>query len=370
MASDETYGHDIPPFKTAVVKMLRAGMGALSAAELEALAGRVGARELSAVGAFVGADGLDEILAELDEDKRALVAAQYAPSGDVTDDEVRRRFPALMAAINNALPAEALAQSLAELRAEDLASPILFLGPDGCRAAFGAMKPEVVRLVLDRTDDWVFLVAARRATERIEQYTATLLKQERLGKKLQGLETIELKVRESPKAIYMRWLDGPHKRREMLYNAERFGPDKIRARVAGLLGVGPVTIGMDSAVAKRGTNHIATEVGFRHMLELIDADYRKAAPLGEVRRVSHGLGSVEGRKTYRMESILPRDPSKGYYCHRMVLDMDYLDMIAVGCEVYNFDDQLQESFRYRDVQLNPALTEANFDPANKAYKLR
>ena len=93
----------------------------------------------------------------------------------------------------------------------------------------------------------------------------------------------------------------------------------------------------------------------------LEALFSDGADLGERREIGDGE---------RSESRLPRDPSLGYYCYRVVHYTDYVEAVDVKAEVYDFDDQLKEAFHYRELQRNPGFTDADFDPKNRAYKLK
>ena len=77
----------------------------------------------------------------------------------------------------------------------------------------------------------------------------------------------------------------------------------------------------------------------------------------------------DGRDVYQMESVLPKDPEAGYYCHRIVLYLDFMRSFPIGAEVYDFDNQLRESYFYTEIKLNPGLTDRDFDPKNPEYRL-
>ena len=49
--------------------------------------------------------------------------------------------------------------------------------------------------------------------------------------------------------------------------------------------------------------------------------------------------------------------------------MDYANSIEPRVDVYNWDNQLQESFTYTKLKLNPGLTEKDFTPSNPEYRL-
>jgi hypothetical protein len=365
----DTYGHDVPPFRRALAAILRAAMAALPIDRIRGLERDVGETARQAMADYLGDDGLAALRQGLETAKGDHLASTYRPGASIDAAALRAVYPAVMAALNNGFDASELRAVLDAVSAEQVASQSLFLGVDGRRAAFVAMRPEALRAILDHTEDWVMLVTGRQTLQSMRSYACTLEKQERVNGKLQEVETIRLKNREHPRAVYMKWLAGPFKGRELVYNEALLGRDVIRVREGGLLGVIPVTIGLDSAVAKRGTNHLVTEVGFAHLLGLVEKDYRRAAPAGHLRRVSHGLVDLDGREVYRFESILPRDRAHGYYCHRMVHDLDYLAGLEVRSEVYDFEDRLAESYHYRDVEPNAPLGEADFDPKNRGYRL-
>lgn len=281
----------------------------------------------------------------------------------------RERFPDVMLAVNRRLTPAQIDSFLTQVSPEDLASQSFALGDDGRKKVLGALDDERVRKVLDLTPDWVLLETGRRSLARFGRYTATLLKEERVDGKIPGVEVIELKIREVPRAFFMRWVDGPHKGRKVLYNETLLGPDKIRVREKGLLGLAAITLDVGSPLARRGTRHLATEVGLDYLVSMLAKDYRVAAGRGHITRLSHGLVSVEGHRGYRLESRLPRDPSLGYYAYRVIHDMDFLEGYPFRVEVYDFDDRLSERYHYRDVNPRATLTEADFNPKNREYKL-
>ncbi|MBW2524375.1 MAG: DUF1571 domain-containing protein [Deltaproteobacteria bacterium] len=372
VGADETiecHGHTVPGFVTIFPKVFRAGVAAMTAEQIDAVARSLSEADRAVLGNFLGAAGVEQVVQGLATDKAEQLAAHYRAEGERDDEAFRKLYPRLAATTNNTLSLEQLAEVLAELGAEEMASQSFFFGAEGRQVAFTSLKRDRVEAILDHTADWVLLETGRRGVDELAQYTTTLLKRERLDGKMQGEETIAIKVRHEPLAFHMKWLAGPFKKREVLYNDALYGPGKIRVREGGLLGVMPVTIGVDSAVARRGTKHLVTEVGLKPLVDLVDREYRKAAPAGDIQRKNHGITDLDGRPVYRMESILPRDESKGYYCYRMMHYTDFVRALEIKAEVYGFDDQVDEAFYYRDVDTSPSLTDADFDPKNKAYRL-
>lgn len=363
------YGHDVPPFREVFPKLFRLGLELMTAEQVKQAVASLPEAQRNALGDFLGEEGIAKLAEGIDESKREIVLASYSKKGTTSDADFVRAYPDIMVRLHNSLNPDQVKRFIEGLSSEEIASQSFFFGNEGRERVFSGLRDDAIRAVLDRTADWVFLETGKRALAALPTYGCTLIKQERVGKKLQKPETIELKYRESPKAIYMKWLAGPFKGRELVYNTALMGPDKLRVREGGVLGIVPVTIALDAPVARRGTNHLVSEVGFSHLLTLIEKDYVKASPRGHIERVNRGFETLDGRKTYKVESILPRDAKLGYYCYRMTHWTDYLRGVEIKSEVFNFQDELQEAYYYKDVNLAPGFTDADFDPKNKEYHL-
>lgn len=367
--SEICFGHEVPPFRDVFAKLFKAGVQVMSLPQIKEVAAELSTQARASLAGYLGEQAIAHALEGLPSDTVEFLTSTYTGTDPVSDEDFAKQYPLVMTTINNKLSAEQLQKVLAKLSAEDMASQSFFLGDEGRAHVFSKMRPEAVRAILDHTQDWVFIETGRRAIGRIRHYEATLEKNERVGGKLQGTETIAIKVQHKPLAIYMKWLAGPFKGRELLYNELVLGAGKLRVREGGLLGIVPVTIGLDSPVAQRGTNHKVTEVGVLHLVNLIERDYRRAAPAGHIERINHGIVKLDGVPVYKMETVLPRDRSLGYYCYRMIHYTDYVRGMEVKSEIFNFDNDLQETYYYKDLNTAARLTERDFDPANPSYKL-
>jgi hypothetical protein len=366
----EPHDHtDIPPFRALFPRLFRRGVDVMSVEQIAAVAKTLPESTRQAVADFLGSEGVAAVAEELPLEKAELLVSAYPAAGETDASTFVEHYPAVMLATNEQLTSEQLTAVLEGLSPVELVSQSLFLGARGRHHVMGQLRHEQVRAILDHSNDWVLLETAKDALSAYGQYRCLLEKQERVKGKLQGLERIELKARQTPRSIYMRWIGGPHKGRQVLYNEAVLGPGKLRVREGGLLGVLPVTLDVDSALAGRGTNHRITEVGLHHLVALLEQDYVRAHPRGHLERVNHGIAMLDGRPVYKIESRLPRDPTLGYYCHRVVHYTDYVNAIDVKAEVYDFHDALQETFHYRELATEPKLTDHDFDPKNRAYHL-
>jgi len=361
----------VPPFREVFGHLFRLGVEVLTKDQLGLVANALPDETRRGVAGFLGEAGVAAVAEGIDADKATVLLEAYPAEGDGSPDETgfRALYPQVMLATNRAMDREQLHQVISGLSGAEVASQSLFLGVAGRRVVFAGMDPGHVETILDHTADWVLIESAKDALQGLGQYTALLEKRERVRGKLQKLERIRLKARQSPRAFYMKWGDGLFKGREVLYNEAVLGAGRLRVREAGLLGVVPITVDVEGALTGRGTNHLATEVGLHHMVTLLEQDHDRAVSAGHLQRINHGLVTLDGRPVYKMESRLPRDPSLGYYCHRVVHYTDYLAAVDVKAEVYDFEDRLAEEMHYRDLDADPRLSDADFDPANRAYRL-
>ena len=373
LAAEETaqcFGHRIPAFKEVFIKLFKASVEQMNLDQLRTTSTQMSDTERAAISYYLGKEGHQQVREGLPQEKRAFLDEKYQISTGIPPvQNFQAVYPHILAISNNNLGPDQLRKTLEALTPADLASQSFYMGEDGRKALFSEMTLSGVEEVLNHTEDWTMIETGKRMHAQIQDYTCIMFKQERLGKDLQGVEKILLKYREKPKSIYMKWVDGPWTGRELLYNEALFGAGKVRVREKGVLGLAAVTIPVDWEIAKRGSNHMCTEIGMKYLLFMIENDYRKAIAKGQLQRKNDGITEVDGRKVYKEESWMPRDQKLGYYCYHMTHYIDFLRSLEIKAEIYNWDDELQESYIYTQIKLNPGLTDRDFDPANPDYKL-
>ena len=96
-------------------------------------------------------------------------------------------------------------------------------------------------------------------------------------------------------------------------------------------------------------------------------NFRRADAADEGALIDRGETSLDGRTVRVIESVLPPEKEKGYYCYRCVVSFDTHTGLPVKIQVYDWQDQLVEDYEYRDLEINPGLTDADFDRNNSAY---
>ena len=366
--SETMYGHAIPPFKPVFVKFFHTYLMLSDLTQLRTVSAQLTDSERASITAFWGPEGHAQVKNGLTKSKKGFMDEKYVLNAGIPyEPDFHKVYPHILAVAGNGLSSSLWKQFLDGLTAEELASQSFWLNQDGRRILFTELNEDRVVIYIDHVQEWQIIAEGKRMLEGLKDYTTIMYKQERIHGKLQGVEKILLKYRDKPLGIYMKWLEGPWQGREVLYNSQIHKPGWARVRESGVLGVVAVTAPIDSKFLRRGTNHLLTEVGFRYYIERNEKEFLKVQGREEFKR--YGIKDLNGVKVYQFESILPKGPDK-YYAYRTMECFDYRNALPVKSEIYNFDNEVKESFYYTQIKVNPGLNDYDFDPANSDYRLK
>jgi len=234
-----------------------------------------------------------------------------------------------------------------------LALMLTLVGPSSAQTSGVAPDPEKL------------VEGMHAAYDKVQDYTATFLKQERVKGELLPMETVALKFRK-PFMVYMKWLKGPHDGREALYVQGKYD-NKVTGHEGGFISF--VTLHMEptGSTAMKGNRHPITDVGIGRLIEIIDTNFTRAQKTHELKLTYIGVEPVNGSNAYHLKGELPADESKGYYGKTIQLWVDKGLGLPVKIMVFGWKDELLEMYTYKDLRLNPGLTEKDFDPTNSQY---
>lgn len=216
----------------------------------------------------------------------------------------------------------------------------------------------------DRTDLEKRFQETEEALAKIDNYTAIFHRIERVNGKLVPEEITFLKFKR-PFKVYMRWIN-PYDGQESLY-VEGANNNKIRAHGTGLTKLITVNLNPTGSMAMENSRHPITDAGLENLVKLIGSNLRRGLRAGELTSKDHGEQTVYGRKTLEFEGILPKDPSKGYYCYRCIVNLDVETKMPIKTRIFDWEDQLVECYGYEHLILNPGLSDKDFDPKNPEY---
>jgi hypothetical protein len=208
---------------------------------------------------------------------------------------------------------------------------------------------------------------------RVEAYTATLRKRERVNGKLGPEQTLAVKVRNRPFAIYLKFL-APKAGKEVVY-AEGHHENKVIAhngdwtrKIIPRLAVEP-----DSALALADTRHPVTEAGLVHLAKKLLAfrklDMNDPDATTLLDRTTDADGKVWLRSTHT-HSIA--DGSRPFA--RVVVLYDPVTQFPLRISSYDWPSpghtgelELAEHYAYDDLKFEAPLTQTDFDPTNPDY---
>jgi len=202
------------------------------------------------------------------------------------------------------------------------------------------------------------------ALAKVHDYTTIFHRIEMIDGRLIPEEVSLLKFKR-PMSVYMKWFH-PTKGQETLYVAGA-NNNKVRAHGTGLSGIVTVNLDPYGARAMQNSRHPVTDIGVHHLALTIVSNMNRAITAGELTSLDHGEKKVYGRKTRQLEGILPKNASKGYYCYRCVVNLDLENKMPIFTQIFDWNNRLVESYGYENFEVNPGLTDKDFDPKNSGY---
>jgi hypothetical protein len=222
------------------------------------------------------------------------------------------------------------------------------------------------------------LVLAKQVLQNIDDnvrdYTAIVIKQERIGSELTPEEICEVKMRNKPFSVYMKFL-APEKLKgqEALY-VEGANENKLVGHAgSGIKALaGSVWLDPRGPLAMLGQRYPITELGIanltKRLIEVGEHDRR----YGECYVSRNDDAKVGDRPCILITVMHPvRRPVFIFHIARIFIDKQL--MVPLHYEAYDWPQQpgeappLLERYTYANLKLNVGLTDADFDPNYPEY---
>ena len=231
--------------------------------------------------------------------------------------------------------------------------------------------------------------ALRNHVQHHRDYTAVLIKRERVGGKLVPETKMALKLKydapmgsqtsERKVSVYLKTLEPKSQAgREVIWVQGR-NDNKLTAHEAGLLGMISVDLTPESRLAMLGNRYPITEIGIEKLLGKLIEKGERDRQLGPVTiRTTENVAI--GDRTCRLMEIIHETPTAvvdgktvefEFYLAQIYIDDERL--IPLKYASFSWPNtpggtpELLEEYTYQDVSLNVGLTESDFDPKNPAY---
>ena len=217
--------------------------------------------------------------------------------------------------------------------------------------------------------------------KNIQDYTATLVKRERINGKLGDYQYAFVKIRNQPLSVYMYFLSPANIRgREVIYVAgqnldRRSGKAQLIAHDVGLRGIITVDLDPESPLAMEGQKYPIYKIGIRNLTQELIEHGEKDKQFGECDVKFFKGAKVQDRTCTCLQAVHPhRRPHFRFHLARVYIDDEY--QIPIRYESYLWPTQeggspiLDEEFTYMKLKLNVGLKDADFDRRNPNYKFR
>lgn len=217
--------------------------------------------------------------------------------------------------------------------------------------------------------------------ENVVDYTATIIKRERIKGKLNEHEFMYAKIRNrkvkegkvvTPFSVYLKFLKPDNiKGREVIWVEGRNNGNLI-AHETGLLGFKRFHLPPDGLISMMGQRYPITDIGFENLVaELVKRGERdRKHQECEVKFFKDA--KVDQYTCRRIDVIHPKKRDYfDFYLARIYID-EKLN-VPVRYVSWSWPEKaggtplLEEEYTYRNIKLNVGLTDKDFDPDNPAY---
>lgn len=215
------------------------------------------------------------------------------------------------------------------------------------------------------------------AIAKIQDYSATMVKRERIDGVLGEHQYMFIKVRHQPFSVYIYFLaPGDLKGQESIYIAGKNDgnllahPNGLKARLIGTVSLNPT--GM---LAMSGNRYPITEIGIKRMVERLLEVGANDMKYGECSMKILPGAKINGRDCTCYEVNHPH-PRKEFIFHIARIYLDTELNVPIRYESYDWPTEkggepiLVEEYTYLNLKLNNGFTDLDFDVNNPKYQFK
>jgi hypothetical protein len=209
---------------------------------------------------------------------------------------------------------------------------------------------------------------ARTAMRNIRDYTGTLVKQERINNQLQPEQFVDMKIRQQPFSVALKWTSPKQYVGQEAYFVLGKSNNEMKAKGTGLASIaGLVSMPPNDPRALKHSRHSITETGIGNLIETIarSAELERRLPTSQI-KVTFADYAFQQRPCTRMEAIHLVNNGQ-FYCYRCVVYFDKELKLPVRMEAYdwptaggNANGELIECYSYINLKFNVGLNDAMF----------
>jgi hypothetical protein len=211
---------------------------------------------------------------------------------------------------------------------------------------------------------------------KIQDYSATLAKRERIGGKLLDYQYMFVKVRQKPFSVYLNFLaPGDMKGQEVIYVAGQ-NKGNMWAHGVGFRKVfGTVSLPPTGPLAMTNQRYPLTELGIMNLTRRLAEVGERDKNFGECEVKFYEGAKINKRVCTCIEVIHPV-ARRNFLFHLARVFVDKELNVPIRYEAYDWPKEpglappLMEEYTYLNLKLNNGFTDADFDIRNPAYRFR
>ncbi|MCL2346739.1 MAG: DUF1571 domain-containing protein [Planctomycetaceae bacterium] len=268
---------------------------------------------------------------------------------------------------------------------EYIAAPaqIPYTGPDPSlapRNTFGSQTTGVTSIDAVVGDHPLIPVLNWAKRERgriaeIKDYTALLVKQENVNGKIQEASAMEIKIRQNPFSVYLKFREPKGSAGQEAIYVEGQNDGKMWAHAVGIKGLaGTMSLEPTGSWAMSGNKYPITEIGLLHLVDQLIKTGSEDIRQNDGCTVKYYENAKVGNRVCSCIEVTHPAPSPKfrYYVARVYIDNKLL--VPIKYESYYWpkspdaQPELIEAYIYHDLKFNVGLTDHDFDIKNKEYK--
>ena len=216
--------------------------------------------------------------------------------------------------------------------------------------------------------------SGQKELEQLSDYSATMIKRERINGKLGEHEFMFIKVRHDPFSVYMQFLaPSKLKGQEAIY-VEGANDGKMSAHGTGILKVfGTQQLEPTSLLAMRGNRYPITELGVQNLITRLVEIGARDTKFAECEVKFYPGAKIEDRVCTCIEVVHPV-PRRNFLFNVARIYIDDELNIPIRYEAYDWPEKeggaprLTEEYTYLELKLNNGYTDADFDVQNPNYQ--
>ena len=216
--------------------------------------------------------------------------------------------------------------------------------------------------------------------ENVRDYTATLIKRERIGSRLRPKEWAQVKVRHErmvdgkkiPFSVYMKFLQPKAMAGREVIWVRGQNNDKLIAHETGFKNLKRLYLVTDGWLAMLGNRYPITEIGIETLVKRLIEKGERDKKQGDC-EVQILKGATVGRACKVIRVIHPeKQPEFDFHIAEIFIDKEL--NLPIRYAAYTWpkkkggEPQVDEEYTYKDLKINVGLSDKDFDPANKEYK--